>query len=183
MCRPDDFPPYPERDPYVEPDPYAEARERVSEAALLRGTARRPAVAYTTLTSEDYVMAEPDPPMLPKGIDAPPFWAIIHPTGAVSFIPGKPTVTELQHAVGGYIEGVPAMDDAGGFDESYTAYCNEEGKLDGLPVNRPATKFCRVDGFDVLVGPVVIIGPPDEEGDDTPLPEAVRMRLVREVVG
>lgn len=33
MCRPDDFPPY-------EPaalDPYAEAREPVSEAALLRG--------------------------------------------------------------------------------------------------------------------------------------------------
>lgn len=103
-----------------------------------------------------------------------PHWAVIRASGLVKFIHGKPTLRDLQNAVGGLIEGVP-MD-----DESFTAFCNEEGKLEGLPVNHAATRFTGIRG-DVLMGDVVIIGPPDDEGENLPLSSDVRMRLVREV--
>jgi len=77
---------------------------------------------------------------------------------------------ELQAAVGGYIEPVPRFttiwdDDAKLYVEC-VAFCNEEGKLDELPVNPVATALWNeaVSGpswrkplADVLVGPVAIV--------------------------
>ncbi len=66
-------------------------------------------------------------------------------------------LADLQKTVGGYIEAVsPAEGD-------WVLYCNEEGKLQGLPVNRLATTFINelMPGFaqrDVLVGTVVFVG-------------------------
>ncbi len=65
---------------------------------------------------------------------------------------------DINAAVGGFIEAVPI---ASGF----TLYCNEEGKL----TNLDPIAYWVVNGepHDVLVGSLVLIGPPDEEGEDT----------------
>lgn len=90
-----------------------------------------------------------------------------------------PTLQFLQTAVGGYIEAVPGFDtylppdvSEEGF-EACIAYCDEEGKLKGTPVNETATflwdqalKRKRPYGIidpvtrrvsDVLLGPVIIL--------------------------
>lgn len=68
----------------------------------------------------------------------------------------------------GWLEGI------GGDD--WRGYCDEEGKLKGLPLNVEATRLARYLGWDngdVLCGPVVFCGPPDEEGNDTSVPGSV----------
>lgn len=55
-------------------------------------------------------------------------------------------------------------------------YLNEEGKLSGMRVNHRATALAWVHnsdfrGTDVIVGPTLIVGPADREGDDTSVPE------------
>lgn len=82
---------------------------------------------------------------------------------------------------GGYLEGI-----GGDFDGvRWSGYCDEEGKLKGLPMNVAATSFAQAVGWpvsgDVLCGPVVFVGPPDEEGFDTSVPEA--LIVVARVVG
>lgn len=71
---------------------------------------------------------------------------------------------ELQAAVGGFIETVPNFETYLG--KKAIAFCNEEGKIDGLPINEQATRFWRYAapaGFaDVLVGDVVILTGDDE---------------------
>jgi hypothetical protein len=135
------------------------------------------AVAYTNLTSEDYVMADPVESVR-AGMTDPPYWAVILPSGAVTLVHGRPTYQDINRAVGGYIEMVPHDAPEA---QTLTAYCNEYGKLDRLPVNMTATRFLRMRG-DILCGPVVLIGGPDDEGEDTALPADTRMRLVTEVI-
>lgn len=67
----------------------------------------------------------------------------------------------LQTAVGGYIE-------AKTLESGYTLFMNEEGKLQGLPMNERATEIwlANFPNFpDVIVGNVVIAGGTDEEGE------------------
>lgn len=67
----------------------------------------------------------------------------------------------LQTAVGGYIE-------AKTLQGGYTLFMNEEGKLQGLPMNERATEIwlANFPTFpDVIVGDVVIAGGTDEEGE------------------
>ena len=67
----------------------------------------------------------------------------------------------LQMAVGGLIE--PKTLASG-----YTLIMNEEGKLQGLPINTSATEIwlANFPNFpDVIVGDVVIAGGTDEEGE------------------
>lgn len=73
----------------------------------------------------------------------------------------------FQALVGGYIEHV----DFG----IYGLYLNEEGKLNGLPINRLATELwsAAYGPTDILVGPVVLVGLANEDGDDTDLPVEV----------
>jgi|ERR1035437_10478237 hypothetical protein len=82
---------------------------------------------------------------------------------------------ELKALVGGWIEGIGG-DVGGSGTHVWSGYVDEEGKIKGLPVNDEATIFAGATGWygagsDVLCGPVVIIGPPDEEGDDTDVPQ------------
>jgi len=126
------------------------------------------------IESTTLAMASDSPAAIVAAMDEPPYWAVIHPSGAISMVHGRPRLVHLQRAVRGYIEAVP-------HDGPFTAYCNEEGKLDGLPPNIPATRFLGLT-HDILVGPVVLIGPPNDEGEDTALPADVRMRLVREFI-
>lgn len=81
---------------------------------------------------------------------------------------GKTTKTEsesvpqyetISEAVGGYIETVPHFDKYEG--RPCVAFCNEEGKLDGLDPNPVAQQYWDEQlGFynpDYLVGPILII--------------------------
>jgi hypothetical protein len=87
---------------------------------------------------------------------------IIPVSGAVSSkeLAAPPALKALQAGVGGYIQLVPYFLCYEG--EPCIAFCDEEGKLNGLPVNERATalwhmlepRFIRQD---VLVGPIVII--------------------------
>ena len=75
---------------------------------------------------------------------------------------GVPRLEALQKAIGGDIEVVPFFARYKG--KRCVAFCDEHGKLDGLPVNQRATKLwydqTPLGPYihpDVLVGPVVII--------------------------
>ncbi len=80
----------------------------------------------------------------------------------------------LSELIGGDIEMVLTT-----FDR-IVAYCDENGKLRDLPVNRVATLLAMRLGWkprnDVLVGPVVFCGINDE-GEDTDVPERVKLEL------
>lgn len=73
--------------------------------------------------------------------------------GTIEQMKWNPSLEELQAAVGGYIEFVPT-------GNAGYMYCNEEGKLLGLPVNKAATSMIAFD--DIVVGDVVVM----EEGEE-----------------
>ena len=87
---------------------------------------------------------------------------IIHPGISVETVEfcGYQTIWD---AVGGLIEAAHASPDL-------TIWCNEEGKLKGLPVNLAATSLWwtinpPMRGRDVLAGPVLVTGGASPEGD------------------
>lgn len=79
---------------------------------------------------------------------------IIQPDGTTNITErdasDRPSLKELQQAVGGYIEPVDAM-----MDDGTIAYANEEGLLVGMPPNPKAT--AAVKWPHTIVGPVVIL--------------------------
>ena len=72
------------------------------------------------------------------------------------------TLEAMQKFVGGLIECI-TLSDTG---SEVTPVCNDEGKLLGLPLNRPLW-----DGADVLAGPGFLAGC-DNEGNLTSLPQS-----------
>jgi NADH:ubiquinone oxidoreductase subunit D len=75
-------------------------------------------------------------------------------------------LSEIEKAVGGFIEGVPYFDQLrmNGATIKCAAFCNEHGKLEGMPVNAAAQSLWvtelerqRIPIDDVLVGPVAIV--------------------------
>ncbi len=79
------------------------------------------------------------------------------------------TSTTFQRILGGYIEHVGAA------GQRISFWCNEEGKLQGLPVNRLATALWwdlspEMERLDMLCGPVLITGGPTPDGQNTPVP-------------
>lgn len=87
---------------------------------------------------------------------------VIKASGEVSeeALTNAPSLETLQSIVGGYIQIIPSFSTYRGAE--CVAFCNEEGKLDGLPVNRSASvawqqavgRF-RIDDF--LVGDVAVV--------------------------
>jgi hypothetical protein len=83
--------------------------------------------------------------------------------------PGLPD--DFRAIVGGHLEAVM-------FDQPRASlYINEEGKLMSLPVNQRATALTWAHnsafrGLDVIAGDAVLVGPPDDDGDDQAVPEA-----------
>jgi hypothetical protein len=65
----------------------------------------------------------------------------------------------LQKIVGGYIEGVSCP-----WNGRLLMYGHDEGKLIGLPAN-----FVLPEYEDIFMGPVVVVGPADDEGYETDL--------------
>ena len=85
--------------------------------------------------------------------------------------PGEPaklveidrTLAAYQAIVGGYIEAVALK-----VTDEATAYINEEGKLDHrIEGNATATSLARLSPGDWIAGPMLILGPCDDEGNDT----------------
>lgn len=72
---------------------------------------------------------------------------------------------ELQARVGGWIEAAPV------FNSRLSMYCNEEGKIDGLPLNLRASMLLDPNARDVIAGDVVVVGAPDADGYNTSLPK------------
>lgn len=107
----------------------------------------------------------------------------------IVLIPAKGAVTAkdvetvdlatLQHAVDGDIQVVNLGPD-NVVAPNCTLYVNEDGKVNGLPVNEIATRMTRgvLGAYDLVVGDTVLVGPPTEEGDDTGAPDDVVERLV-----
>lgn len=80
----------------------------------------------------------------------------------------------LQMAVGGLIE-------AKTLEGDYTLIMNEEGKLQGLPINERATEIwlANFPNFpDVILGDVVIAGGVDDEGEQLGLDPDYAQRLL-----
>jgi Domain of unknown function (DUF3846) len=72
---------------------------------------------------------------------------------------GEFTLTELQTFVGGYIELVKIHGSIAGYEGEFDMmFCNEEGKLKGLPINLIATALYVNGGIgrDLIVGDVLI---------------------------
>lgn len=63
------------------------------------------------------------------------------------------TLEAKQHLVGGYIECVYPTN-----DDSVVFICNEEGKINGMKLNRDI-------GYDIIAGPFIILGDDYENGD------------------
>lgn len=69
------------------------------------------------------------------------------------------TLEAKQHLVGGYIECVYHTN-----DDSVVFICNEEGKMNGMKLNRDI-------GYDIIAGPFIILGDDYENGDFKSLTE------------
>lgn len=84
--------------------------------------------------------------------------------------PGVPAYQDLHDGVGGYIEAV-ALNIGGSPKPEHeaTLWLNEEGKLDGLPLNEIATyialMYSGIADTDFIAGNVVLTGGPNEEGE------------------
>jgi hypothetical protein len=92
---------------------------------------------------------------------------IVDPDGTVRDTEIGSDLASFQAVVGGYIEGV--------LGNVATMYVNEEGLLRALPPNPLATQFAQfILGRNVvLVGTALILGPPDDVGNDTPVRQTV----------
>lgn len=103
--------------------------------------------------------------------------------GVVIPAEGHPYTTEFT----GY-ESLKAALDGGWLEaltgDAWTMYLDEEGKVKGLPFNAEATDLWwrlqpQARGRDFLVGPVIVVGPVDDEGYDTDIrPEVLEMLKV-----
>lgn len=75
----------------------------------------------------------------------------------------------LRAKVGGRVEYVALEEEVAGIG----MYLNEEGKLEGLPLNERATylahTFEAIFGNDYIVGDTVLVGPADNMGNETGL--------------
>lgn len=111
-------------------------------------------------------------------MNTPPAALRIDPDGTVTVLPDA-SYESIRDGVGGWIEAAPT-------DESLTLWVNEEGKINGLPLNPLGhALWGEVDIYgciaagDWLAGPCVITGPPDDDGNSTAVPDWVLPRLAR----
>jgi hypothetical protein len=85
----------------------------------------------------------------------------IEPDGTVTVTgvsgSGPAILQKLQDRVGGWIETIPFFTEFEG--RRAVAFCSEEGKLNGLPLNRKATELWleQFKTDDVLVGTVAVV--------------------------
>lgn len=97
---------------------------------------------------------------------------VIQPNGWTTIEDADVSLEGLQAIVGGYIEAVGLK-----CPHPATAYINEEGKIEGLDANPVATRVAHLMAGDFIAGPMIILGAPDDEGNDTPVPDRVLLWL------
>lgn len=88
---------------------------------------------------------------------------IVKPDGSKEYVDQEMTYEFLKETVGGWIEFVFVT-------EGVHLYCNEEGKLLGLPVNIEATRLAGRLGVDLLCGTVIFLGDRPDDGEEHDLP-------------
>lgn len=93
---------------------------------------------------------------------------IIRTDGTASVEDIDTSLAGLQAIVGGYIEAVGLK-----CPHPATAYINEEGKLEGLMPNAAASQIAHLMPEDFIVGQMVVLGAPDDEGNDTAVSDEV----------
>lgn len=79
------------------------------------------------------------------------------------------SLSKMQAVVDGYVQCVDLT-------EQVSLWCNEEGKMNGLPVNRVGTSMWieQYGETDIIVGNIVLTGGADDEGELLSLtPEAL----------
>jgi len=89
--------------------------------------------------------------------------------GSIVLLHEKPTYEVLRDAVGGLIAPVQCPN-------GDVIYVDDEGLLKGLDPNRLAMILSRYPGL--LVGPAIMVGPLDQEGDHLPLTSAAMTDLL-----
>ena len=92
---------------------------------------------------------------------------VVQPTGDFDKVTLDASLEAYQQIVGGLIEGV--------FGYDFVMYVNEEGLIHGLPYNELASVFAStaLDRTLHLVGPAIILGAGDSEGNDTSVHQSV----------
>lgn len=91
----------------------------------------------------------------------------------------QPLESRLLQSLDDYYEVVGGLFEAVDTEEPHASFfVNEEGKLIDLPLNRRATLLWwgttrAARNADVLMGDVLIVGPPDDEGETTDVPAEV----------
>lgn len=88
---------------------------------------------------------------------------IVDPDGTARKTQIEGTLGAFQAVVGGYIEGI--------FRQDFTIYVNEDGIMMRLPKNERVTEFLHYPY--PLFGTALIVGPADDEGTDTDVPEHI----------
>ena len=83
---------------------------------------------------------------------------------------------DMQRAVDGYIERLPVEDRHG-----VTVYCNEEGRVQELPINMTACLWLlrnnMYPSMDYPIhGDVLVVGLPNKDGEDTNIPEDISIQ-------
>ena len=96
--------------------------------------------------------------------------------GAVCLKLGKPTLEDAQKAVGGWIERIATPS----LPKTVAAFCDEEGKLKGLPVNTIATLLLPANYDDFIVGAVVVCGM-TRDGDIRAMTDSELEAVVNEI--
>ncbi len=100
---------------------------------------------------------------------------VVEPGGEPIRLVVEPTLENLRGMIGGgWLEAIHGP--------GWAAYLDEEGKLKGLSYNVSATALAVTAGWlgsgrDYLVGTVMFLGPPDEDGDETSVTEAITRLL------
>lgn len=108
-------------------------------------------------------------------------YAIIRTDGTHEVFEGPLSVETIQKSIAGPKEQKAFFEVIGKRDVSI--YLNEEAKFAGLPRNSIITGFAHEHGMisphDYVAGDCVVVGPPDDEGMDTDLPEGVLETILR----
>lgn len=97
---------------------------------------------------------------------------LITPENEIEVLDEDFDLKTIQSYLGGWIEVVNFGPD----NPHFFAYINEQGKLEGLPVNEIVTAFWYNSGQrillgDVIVGNVLFFGQVDDEGNNTDVPD------------
>ena len=72
----------------------------------------------------------------------------------------KSKLEDMQHVVGGYIQAIYP------YEDPVAIVCNEEGKLDGLPLNRALKMDGNGEIYDIISGTFFIAGLNEENFDN-----------------